>query len=52
MMPKGESFEFLLEKAKLDKIRKVVAHNGGRILEEIHLEDDVRLKVQKATHPV
>lgn len=51
MMPKGESFEFILEKYKLEKIRKVIAHNGGEIVGETLLNDGVRLKVQKATQP-
>jgi hypothetical protein len=48
-MPKGESIEFILEKDKLEKIRKVIAHNGGEVVVEAFLNGDVRLKVKKAT---
>lgn len=51
MMPKGESFEFILEKYKLEKIRKVIAHNGGEVVGETVLNDGVRLKVQKVIQP-
>jgi len=50
-MLRGESFEFILEKYKLEKIRKVIAHNGGKVVGESHLEDDVRLKVRKMSQP-
>ena len=48
-MPKGESIEFILEKDKLEKIRKVIAHNGGEVVVQTFLYGDVRLKVRKAT---
>jgi hypothetical protein len=47
ILPLGESFEFILESEKLAKIRKVVSHNGGRVLSETYLEDGVRLRVEK-----
>ena len=47
MIPTGESFEFILEKDKLEKIRRVIAHNGGKIISEIFLDEDVSLMVRK-----
>ena len=46
-MPPGETFEFILEKEKLDKIRKVVSHNHGEVVSETFLENDVRMRVKK-----
>jgi hypothetical protein len=30
----GEAFEFMIDADKLDKIRRVIAHNGGEVNEE------------------
>ena len=46
-LPIDESFEFILEKDKLEKIKKVVNHNGGEVIQEIPMGEDVRLKVRK-----
>jgi len=46
-LPPGESFEFILEKEKLHKIRKVIFHNHGEVVSEIFLENDVRMRVKK-----
>ena len=46
-MPPGGRFEFILEKDKLENIRKVIAHNHGRVLEEICRENDVQIEVEK-----
>jgi hypothetical protein len=48
-LPPGESFEFIVEKEKLEKIRKVVSHNGGEVIFETPADEDVRLKVRR--HP-
>lgn len=48
-MPPGERFEFILEKEKLENIRKVIAHNHGRVLEEISRGNDVQMKVEKTS---
>ncbi len=48
-MPPGASFEFIVEKEKLSKIRKVVEHNEGRILKEDLKGNDATLQVQKIT---
>ena len=47
IIPTGESFEFILEKDKLEKIRQVITHNGGEIISENFLDEDVSLRVQK-----
>jgi len=46
-LPTGESFEFIVEKDKLEKIRKVVSHNCGEVLSETPMDDDIRLRVIK-----
>ena len=47
ILPPGESFEFIVEREKLENIRKVVSHNRGEVLLETFMENDVRLKVIK-----
>ena len=47
IIPSGEAFEFILEGEKLEKIKKVIAHNQGVIVAETWLDKDVRLKVKK-----
>ena len=37
----------MLEKDKLERIRRVVSHNGGEILSENFMDDDVLLRVKK-----
>jgi hypothetical protein len=37
----------MIEADKLDKIRRVIAHNGGEVLEESRAGEDVRLRVRK-----
>ena len=51
ILPPGESFEFILEKDKLDKIKKVISHNGGEVILETFLDNDVRLSVKKVSQP-
>jgi len=50
-LPQGKSFEFVIEADKLDKIRRVIAHNGGEVTEEINAGEDVRLRVRKSRDP-
>ncbi len=47
-MPPGESFEFIVEREKLENIRKVVSCNQGKVLSETFVENDVRIKVRKS----
>ena len=47
ILPPGETFEFILEKDKLDKIKKVIAHNGGKVVLKTPVDSDVRLRVEK-----
>jgi hypothetical protein len=44
MLPPGESFDFVIEAEKLEKIQRVIAHNGGEVIEETHVGEDVRLR--------
>lgn len=48
MLSPGESFEFMVERDKLVKIRKVISHNQGEVVSEAFMENDVRIKVRKA----
>jgi hypothetical protein len=47
----GESFEFIFEKDKLDKIRKVIAHNHGEVVSETYSDKDIIMKVRKVNRP-
>ncbi|MFO7987719.1 MAG: hypothetical protein R6U38_17795 [Desulfatiglandaceae bacterium] len=46
-MPPGHTFEFIVEKEKLENIRKVVSHNQGKVISEAFKNDDIQLKVEK-----
>jgi hypothetical protein len=46
-LPPGEAFELIIEADKLDKIRRVIGHNGGEVIEERRVGEDVRLRVSK-----
>jgi len=46
-LPPGETFEFILEREKLENIRKVIAHNQGEVLEQTFVGSDVQMKVKK-----
>jgi hypothetical protein len=50
-LPPGESFKFILEKEKLLKIRKVIAHNNGEVLSEAASGNDMVIKVRKLNDP-
>jgi hypothetical protein len=41
----------MIEADKLDKIRRVIAHNGGEVIEESRVGEDVRLRVSKCRVP-
>jgi hypothetical protein len=46
-LPPGESFEFIIEADKLEKVKRVVAHNGGKIIEESRRGEDFHVRVSK-----
>jgi len=46
-LPSGGSFEFILEREKLEKISRVINHNGGKIISRKLINDDVQLRVGK-----
>jgi hypothetical protein len=41
----------MIEADKLDKIRRVIAHNGGEVIGESRVGEDVRLRVSKHQVP-
>jgi hypothetical protein len=47
MLPVGREFEFIVEKDKVEKIKRVIAHNDGAVVEETPVEKDVRFKIRK-----
>lgn len=47
----GESFEFMIEADKLDKVKRVIAHNGGEVVGESRVGEDIRLRVSKCEGP-
>jgi len=49
ILPNGKSFQFILEKDKLDKIKRVVAHNNGDVISEKFVGSDVILRVRKTS---
>jgi hypothetical protein len=49
MMPPGNSFTFLVELDKLERIHKVVAHNEGEIVEETPVGKDIKISVRKVS---
>ena len=51
LLPTGESFKFILEKEKLLKIRKVIAHNNGEVLSEEASGNDIVIRVRKLNEP-
>jgi len=50
-LPPGEPFEFIIEEDKLDKVRRVIAHNRGEIIGETRVGKDVQLRVSKHKVP-
>ena len=47
MLPPGKEFEFIVEKDKVEKIKRVIAHNDGEVVHEATVEGDVRFKIRK-----
>ena len=47
ILPPGESFEFIVERDKIEKVKNVISHNNGEVIFEEVDEDDVRMKVEK-----
>jgi hypothetical protein len=46
-LPPGKSFSFILERDKYEKIKLVINHNGGVIVSEYDMDNDIQLKVEK-----
>jgi hypothetical protein len=46
-LPPGESFEFIVERDKSEKVRKVISNNDGEITYEEVNQDDVHMRVEK-----
>jgi selenophosphate synthetase-related protein len=44
-LPPGESFEIIVEDDKLEKIKRVIAHNGGEVVGQSRVGEDMRLRV-------
>lgn len=40
-------FEFIVERDKVDKIKRVIAHNDGEVIDETPVLEDVRITVRK-----
>ena len=47
ILPPGESFEFILDRDKLEQIKKIVARNGGGDIKEKKQEGESLLVVEK-----
>jgi len=43
----GQCFEFIIELDKLEKIKRVIAHNEGKIVKQTMLRNGMQLKVVK-----
>jgi hypothetical protein len=52
ILPPGEGFEFIIEVDKLDRVRRVIAHNGGKVVEENRVGEDVQVRVTKEREAV
>lgn len=40
-------FEFIVERDKVDKIKRMIAHNDGEVIDEAPVLGDVRIRVRK-----
>jgi hypothetical protein len=40
-----------VETEKLGRVKKVIAHNDGEVVEEVAVGNDVRVKVMKSSAP-
>lgn len=47
-MRPGQSFRFLITAAQRPKMERVVAHNGGTVLQIVETEDAIQMTVGKA----
>lgn len=47
MVRPGKEFEFIVEKDKVDKVKRVVAHNDGEVVNETAEKEDVRMRVRR-----
>ena len=47
ILPSGEHIDFIIETEKLEKIKKVVQHNQGKIVAREDLPHAVKLRVMK-----
>jgi hypothetical protein len=47
LVPPGKEFEFIVEKEKGEKIKRVIAHNGGEVVDERAEQEDVRMRVRR-----
>jgi hypothetical protein len=48
LLPPGKEFQFIIERDKVDKIRRVIAHNDGEVINETPFQEDLLMKVRKA----
>jgi len=48
----GEAFEFIIEADKLDKGRRGIAHNGGEVVWENRVGEDLHVRVSKGREAV
>jgi len=47
MVRPGKEFEFIVEKDKVDKVKRVIAHNDGEVVAEWAEQEDVRMRVRR-----
>jgi hypothetical protein len=47
LVPPGKEFEFIVEKDKVDKVKRVISHNSGAVVDERAEYEDVRMRVRK-----
>jgi len=51
-LPQGEAFEFIIEVDKIEKVKRVIAHNDGEVVGENRVGEDVHVRVSKAREAV
>jgi len=47
LLPPGKSLKFVVEREKMDKLRKVISHNDGEIVAEALIDNGVRFEVRR-----